>query len=517
MSANKSRREFYRSSILRRIEKIEDADEFAKWSKGQLRESHSKLKEDQSALDETIIQIISGEEATDTGLATENAELDEAIFEAKAKISDRLDELDNQSGNVSTVGNVATVGNGQGKVTIEVQATDAAGNVPNTWGTFDGDYAKWKSFYDRWKSSMHENPKVKTYVKFQNLKTSCIGAAAGAVGEWDLTDENYAKAWERLCSIYSDDYMQVQSFMKMLKSIPRMKKSTSGSIRHIIDTVQKHINGLKKYVDTDDKSIHAVFAVIDKMDTETYRAWEKHRRNLAKAKLQGDEANAADRVNIGKYIPDWAELESFLESEVTIRLHQEKRGEGDASENDEEPKQFKKRFKRNNKRPKNTYKNHDNRDNVPEFLRCTLCPGIHPRYKCEAFRAMNLTGRKDHVKENNLCIKCLRPNHSGLCEVDKNNEECPRCKPAVRFHNSSMCPNSELKIRTAMLAQEGRGRKRKYYGKSNKDDQAKKRRTNDSKRNDSSRSVASSVLKVGDWALVNNAIKTPNISDKERS
>lgn len=35
---------------------------------------------------------------------------------------------------------------------------------------------------------------------------SCNGNAVGALGEWDLTEENYQKAWERLQSIYEDDY-----------------------------------------------------------------------------------------------------------------------------------------------------------------------------------------------------------------------------------------------------------------------------------------------------------------------
>lgn len=504
--AHKAKRTFYRSSITRRIEKVNDDAEFGMWTKGQLKENANKIREDQLALDEAVVLMISEEDNLDQEFHTENSELDDAIVQAKAKISDRLDELNAQSVNV-TNNQEETPKN----FTIEVQATDAAGNLPNTWGTFDGDYAKWKSFRDRW-LSLHKNTKVKTLVKFQNLKTACIGAAAGAVGEWDLTDENYTKAWDRLCSIYDDDYMQVQSFMQILKTLPRMKKSSSGSIRNVIDTVQKHINGLKQYNTSDHSCIYAVFAVIDKMDTETYRAWEKHRRALAKAELQANEANVEGsvKINIGKYIPKWSELELFLEGEVAIRVHAENRGEAEPVEQEQNQNTFNKRFNRN-KRFKHT--NDNKRGDVPEFLRCVLCPSTHPLYKCEAFKAMNLTGRKEHIKEHELCAKCLRPNHSGPCADDRNNRECPQCKPAIRFHNSSICPNSELKVRTAMLAQEG-NRKRKYTGKANKGNKAKRKRTHDGKPHKSNDSMQSSVLKVGDWQLVNNAIKQINKSDK---
>lgn len=69
--------------------------------------------------------------------------------------------------------------------------------------------------------------KCKTIVKFQNLQAACVGAVKGALGEWDLTDENYTKAWERLQSIYEDGYMQVKSFIRKLSELPQMSGSSS--------------------------------------------------------------------------------------------------------------------------------------------------------------------------------------------------------------------------------------------------------------------------------------------------
>lgn len=90
------------------------------------------------------------------------------MLRVKGKLRDRVDEL-------SKLGvNQASTQAMNEKFHIEVQHTDAAGNVPNTWGTSDGDYSKWQSFRDRWLAAMHENDKIKAVTKFQNLKTACI-------------------------------------------------------------------------------------------------------------------------------------------------------------------------------------------------------------------------------------------------------------------------------------------------------------------------------------------------------
>lgn len=174
---------------------------------------------------------------------------------------------------------------------------------------------------------MHNNKKISTIVKFQNLKAACKGAAEGALGEWDLTDENYPKAWKRLQSIYEDDYMSAQEFMRKLFKLPAMRTGSSQSIRDIIDIVHKHIHGLKRYIELEEKLPYVVFAVIDKMDTDTYRAWEKFRPSLAKIDVQNEaNDNPEDNINkICKHIPSWNELEEFLEGEVRIRVHAEKK------------------------------------------------------------------------------------------------------------------------------------------------------------------------------------------------
>lgn len=282
-----AKRKYSLDQVNRLKSAIENEERFAGWSKGELSERVKRLEELNSNLDNFNMHLTC-EDKLSAEQSAENIEMDDLIMNLKAKLRDRIEVLGRQNDTERTQAQ------SQQPLRIEVQQTDATGNVPNTWGTFNGDYAKWKSFRDRWLAAMHTNTKIQVVTKFNNLKTACIGEAAGALGDWDLTEENYDKAWKRLKKIYEDDYMQVQAFMQMLNKLPRMRDNSSKTIRTIIDTIQKHVNGLKSYIKTDDAYPYVVFTVIDRMDTATYSAWEKHRPSLALAANQAENEAGSD-------------------------------------------------------------------------------------------------------------------------------------------------------------------------------------------------------------------------------
>lgn len=445
MSILETKRKLFIDKVIRMQKQFDDQNNFANWSKGILKERIKILEDANSNLDIVQLEMVCKDELS-AEQTRENIALEELIVKLKGKANDRIDELSKNSKTMNA------------QEPIRVIQTDAAGNIPNTWGTFNGDYGKWQSFRDRW-MPVHENKDIKAVIKFHNLKTACIDAAVGALGEWDITEENYYKAFDRLSSIYEDDYMQVQAYMQKLITLPPMRNNSSKTIRDTIDVIQQHIAGISRYVDIDKKHPYAVFAVINKMDSDTFRAWEKFRPGLAKNDANQNDANAeAIAPRSGKHIPTWQELEQFLEGEVTIRVHAEKRISSDCSGNQREE------FKQNSPHEEKRFKAEKT---YSDFVICEKCQGNHPLYKCEIFRSMNLAGRKDTVSENDLCEQCLRKSHNGRCEYEKCNAECLQCKPKTKFHNSLLCPNTELSNRIAYLAHENneKGNKRKYKDK----------------------------------------------------
>lgn len=195
-----------RSVIIKAIKKIEkqfeDDETFNAFSRGDLAERKKRLDEFATNLYENNMEMYCGNELSEAE-SKENDEMEDVAMKLKAKASDAIDKIDNKSKHQSQPSTLTNH-------SIRVIQTDAAGNVPNTWGTFYGDYAKWHSFRDSW-MPIHLNKDIKPITKFMQLKAACLGDAAGASGEWDMTEDNYFKAFERLSNIFEDDYMQIQA------------------------------------------------------------------------------------------------------------------------------------------------------------------------------------------------------------------------------------------------------------------------------------------------------------------
>lgn len=275
-------------------------------------------------------------------------------------------------------------------------------------------------------------------IKFQLLKTASIEEAKGALGEWDLTEANNEKAWTRLSTIYDDEYMQIQSFNRKLHSVKPMQKASSKAIRQMIDTVHKCVQGLERYYPKEYVDPFVVFLVIDRMDKDTYRSWEKHRQNVLKklpanAEPMDEDAQASNVQPASKAVPTWAQLEKFLEDEASIHVHEEKRIE------DRQQLSTSTGNTQGN-RPMLKPSTGAVSKRYPSNVTCSLCEGPHPVYKCRNFRDLGLNGRKDHVQNNNLCPRCLRSEHGDYpCANPESMKQCMRCKPGSNQQKRLKC------------------------------------------------------------------------------
>lgn len=243
----------------------------------------------------------------------------------------------------------------------------------------------------------------------------------------------------------------MQSFMRKLTELPQINDS-SKTIRDTIDIVQKHMHGLSRYVELGSDNPYVVFAVISRMDANTFRAWEKHRPLLARAHPERSEEDTDGEFRPGQYIPSWTDLERFLETEVSIRVHAEQRNcVGDAlTSNESASDKQGKRFERANQN-KNGGK--------PNYPPCPLCNEAHAIWNCQSFIDMNIVSRLNQVAEYDLCVRCLQISHSGDCLSNRHNKQCSKCLPEQKFHNNKLCPNANQPAKSVMKASAQRKRK----------------------------------------------------------
>lgn len=71
---------------------------------------------------------------------------------------------------------------------------------------------------------------------------------------------------------------------------------------------------------------------------------------------------------------------------------------------------------------------------------------MHPLYKYPKFLAKSIEQRVMIVSERNLCIRCLRQAHEGLCPEKSSNNPCNRCKPDTVYHNSTLCDKNTYTV-----------------------------------------------------------------------
>lgn len=332
-------------------------------------------------------------------------------------------------------------------VHVELQTADALGNIPNTWGKFAGDYAEWHSFRDRFKAAVHDNKRLQTAFKFQYLKAAVTGAAERAMGNWNMIDVNYPAAWKRLCDVFEDDYLAIQTLIRKLLTIPTMTRPSYNALRRIIDTIHEAKTQLANFVDVTSWDPLLVFMAIDRLDQATLDAWETYRPTINEQSDPMDVDNAdptpAQQAQAARMteIPSWSKLQAFLEQRARVLIHSNRREMAESSSGRNNNNQRNPSRSRSNQRSPSGPPPAKSTKQWTGYPLCKLCKDMndrmrdHPVYRCKKFLAMDLQARERYVKENRLCIGCLK--------LNTDDHECGQAKcgfcPSQQAHNSLLC------------------------------------------------------------------------------
>lgn len=333
---------------------------------------------------------------------------------------------------------------------ITIVAGDGLANIPNTWGEFKGDYAKWRSFRDRFESAIHKNEKLDPTKKFQYLLSAVKGRASDVMSEYSLTAANYDRAWLRLCEIYEDDYAAMQTLVRKLLQLASIKHASYDALRKLVDVVHSTLVQLENFVEIAHWDPMIVFLVIGRLDQPTYKAWESHRTS-----------QLCDPTN-GKKIPTWDQLKAFLDSHARVIMHADGRADRDESGSNWDSGSNSSRHSKGAKtRPtpypmssaqgKSESKQARARKPLSGYPLCKVCNADHALYDCRIFKEdMDLADRNALVAKAGLCEGCLKQPHP--------DQSCPTriCKKCHngQLHNTLLCPTREAERQTFLLAAE---------------------------------------------------------------
>lgn len=318
--------------------------------------------------------------------------------------------------------------------------------IENTWGEFDGDFMKWPAFHDSFKNRIYEDAFMQPVQKFQILKAALKGKAAKALGEWIICNRNFEPAWKRLTELYDDQYKTSRELLHKLFNLKKLESPNGARLQVMSNVVQEVARqlGAMNYP-SEHFDVIFVHAVHDKLDPQTAIAWDKKRESAR---------------------PTLEALTQFLDREARAltNVHEpEQKSNGRESYNHKRNNNWNthkgatKHFKSNShKEAKTAVK--------PEGVSCAVCNEPHKTRTCDKFLRLNLTKRKEKVRNGQLCFNCLGAAHSAK---DCRSGKCNRCD---KKHNSLLCPENPLNrdVNTGqMKSKESKGgsNRRKQYQK----------------------------------------------------
>ena len=110
---------------------------------------------------------------------------------------------------------------------------------------FRGDLTSWTTFWDSFKSTVHENEGISRVDKFSYLKSLLEGTAARAIQGLTLSDANYNAAVAMLQERFGKPQQIITAHMEELLRVPGCTGDRPASLRSVLDKIMVHVRGLE--------------------------------------------------------------------------------------------------------------------------------------------------------------------------------------------------------------------------------------------------------------------------------
>lgn len=329
-------------------------------------------------------------------------------------------------------------------------------DLPN--GSFSGSMNDWFKFRNEINQKLCENSNLNDEEKMIALIQACSVTLLQSIQANGFSD-----AWEKLNDRYNNKFKLTQFYMQKMISVQKMQAASAQGLYAALSQIQLIENAFKQIGEvTLDNML--VISLVNKLDDETLRAWKRYQNTLA---LSWAQASNAQQQN--DFMPSMEAFRKFLEEEYEMYAEEEMNTQFtqqcnvDAQGKSVETKPTIENSKMQTKQNPFTKQGNEastsqqavgqqnaNRSQGPSSNRfyCPLCPQLmHALYKCPKFLYMDIEHRVMELSKYKLCIRCFHAEHQGHCQDKRSNEPCPRCKPEILYHNSTVCSKNVFAVK----------------------------------------------------------------------
>lgn len=335
---------------------------------------------------------------TDETVAYNNSEsflnIDDKFHNFVADLMEAIDKLKPKNNNNSNTGPSNLVANPNPPAQMNQDFRLPTINIPN----FNGEYNAWPSFKNSFELLVANNATLTNLQRLHHLKNSVSGEAQRLIQHYDLIENNYQAAWEKLTIRFNNKRVLVSNHLKSLLNMPAANKESVHHIRQLIDTTTDCINGLKGLeIQTDNWDPIVIHILTDKMASSTHSQWET-------------------TLTTNNELPQLSELIQFLENR--FRSLEAIACKTPSTHPVSELKSIRK--------PQNS-----NSFLTNSSIKCNMCDESHYLRHCQSFLSLNIPDRIKFVQLRKLCTNCLVQGHSN--SQCRNKANCFKCK---KRHNT---------------------------------------------------------------------------------
>ncbi|XP_030767501.1 uncharacterized protein LOC115891217 [Sitophilus oryzae] len=116
---------------------------------------------------------------------------------------------------------------------------------PITLPKFNGHYCSWLEFKDTFTSLIDQNECLNETQKFFYLKSSLDKSVLEVIQSVEVTANNYKVAWQILVDRFENKALMIHNHIQSIFEHPKLTHESHKDLRHLYDTVTKHLGSLK--------------------------------------------------------------------------------------------------------------------------------------------------------------------------------------------------------------------------------------------------------------------------------
>ncbi|VEN51227.1 unnamed protein product [Callosobruchus maculatus] len=256
---------------------------------------------------------------------------------------------------------------------------------------FSGDVRQWPTFYEIFRSLIHENPSLSSSDKIYYLIGKLRGEALSICSGISATGDNYDIIWKTLLETYQDKRFLANSYLSQIFGFKTLRNE--GSLNLFLEKFDSAVSALKK-LELPDLSDYILFYLASsKLDNGTLREFNAFKR--------------------GTEIPTYSDLKTFVSAQVkNLKVYNLDIGSNGKSSRSSHVLMTTTDSRQSSSWPEN----------------CLYCRKAgHLVVRCEKFKALSPGKRYETVKRSNWCFNCLSDKHGVKnCTSKKKCSECSR-------------------------------------------------------------------------------------------